>query len=207
MKTRVMLVRHGATVLSAEDRFAGSTDVDLSGEGRELARRLAERVAKVKIDAFYCSDMKRTAQTAAIVAEPHGQVPAGVAGLREIDHGHWEGMVHAEVERRYAAEYAAWSADPFNVAPPGGETGLNVLSRAMPALLKIVADHPGQTVLVVAHKATDRLLICSLLGIDPREYRKRIAQDLACLNILDFADATHAELVLLNDTSHYAPIG
>jgi broad specificity phosphatase PhoE len=206
MKTRILLVRHGATVLSAEDRFAGSSDVDLSEEGKVLARRLADRLGKVKIDAFYCSDMKRTVQTATIIAQPHGRSPVGVAGLREIDHGKWERMIHTDVEKQYADEYAAWSADPLNVAPPGGETGLHVLSRAMPALLKIVADHTGQTILVVAHKATNRLLLCGLMGIDPREYRERVAQDLACLNILQFKDPTHAEVELLNDTSHYAPV-
>jgi broad specificity phosphatase PhoE len=206
MKTRILLVRHGATVLSAEDRFAGSSDVDLSDDGRELARRLAERLARTKIDAFYCSDMKRTTQTATIISQPHGLSPLGVAGLREIDHGKWERMIHKDVEKQYADEYAAWSADPFNIAPPGGETGLHVLSRAMPALLKIVADHRGQTVLVVCHKATNRLLLCALLGIDPREYRNRLAQDLACLNVLQFTDPTHAEVDLLNDTSHYALI-
>jgi probable phosphoglycerate mutase len=206
MKSRILLVRHGATILSADDRFAGSSDIDLSDDGRELARRLADRLAKAKIDSFYCSDMKRTMQTAAIVAKPHGRSPVGVAGLREIDHGQWERMIHKDVEKQYADEYAAWSADPFNIAPPGGETGLHVLSRAMPALLKIVADHHGQTVLVVSHKATNRLLLAALLGIDPREYRDRLAQDLACLNVLQFTDATHAEIDVLNDTSHYATI-
>ena len=206
MKTRILLVRHGATVLSAEDRFAGSSDVDLSDEGKALARRLADRLAKTKIDAFYCSDMKRTVQTATIIAQPHGRSPIGVSGLREIDHGKWERMIHKDVENQYAGKYAAWSADPLNVAPPDGETGLHVLSRAMPALLKIVADHAGQTILAVAHKATNRLLLCALMGIDPREYRDRIAQDLACLNILQFKDPTHAEVELLNDTSHYSSI-
>jgi probable phosphoglycerate mutase len=203
MKTRILLVRHGATVFSSEERFAGSSDIDLSDSGRELARRLADRLAKVQIDAFYCSDMKRTMQTAGIVAQPHGRSPIGVPGLREIDHGQWEGMVHTEVEKKFAQEYAAWSADPFNTAPPGGETGLHVLARSLPALRQIVIDHPGQTVFVAAHKATNRLLMCSLLGIDPREYRERLAQDLACLNILDFKDPSHAELMLLNDISHY----
>jgi len=206
MKTRILLVRHGATTLSAEDRFAGSSDVDLSEEGRALARRLADRLAKVKIDAFYCSDMKRTTQTATIIAQPHGRSPVGVAGLREIDHGAWERMIHRDVEKQYPAEYAAWSADPFNVAPPGGETGSHVLARAMPALLEIVAAQPGKTVLVVSHKATNRLLLCGLLGVDPREYRNRLAQDLACLNVLQFNDPTHAEVEVLNDTSHCAPL-
>jgi probable phosphoglycerate mutase len=202
MKTRILLIRHGATAFSDQDRFAGSVDIELSEKGRELARRLAERLAKVKIDAFYCSDMKRTMETAGIVARPHGRSPLPVAGLREIDHGKWEGLVHQEVEKKFAAEFAAWAADPFTVAPPGGETGLHVLSRALPALRQIVIDQQGKTVLVVAHKATNRLLLCSLLGVDPREYRERVAQDLACLNVLDFKDPSHAEAIVLNDTSH-----
>ena len=202
MKTRILLARHGATVFSAEDRFAGSSDIDLSDTGKELARRLADRLAKVKIDAFYCSDMKRTIQTATYVAQPHGRTPLTNPGLREIDHGKWEGMIHKDVEKKYPAEYAAWSADPFNTAPPGGETGLHVLARALPALQQIVKDHPDQTVFIAAHKATNRILLCALLGIDPREYRDRLAQDLACLNILDFKDPSHAEVVVMNDTSH-----
>jgi len=202
MKTRVLLVRHGATAFSAEDRFAGSTDIELSDEGRALARRLADRLAKVKIDAAYCSDLKRTVQTAAIVAAPHGLTAAAVPGLREIDHGQWEGMDHKDVEKKFADAYAAWSADPFVNGAPGGESGLHVLGRALPALCKIVADHPGQTVLVVAHKATNRLMLCSLLGIDPRCYRDRLAQDPACLNVLDFKGPAQMQATVINDTSH-----
>jgi len=204
MKTRVLLVRHGTTVFSAEDRFAGSSDIDLSDAGRELARRLGDRLASTKIDAAYCSDMKRTVQTATIIGQPHGLIPTPIAALREIDHGKWEGMIHKEVEQKFADEYEVWSGDPYATAPPGGESGLHVLSRALPALRKIVVDHPGQTVLVVSHKATNRLLLCSLLGIDERFYRERLAQDLACLNVIDFKDPSRGQVVLLNDTSHYA---
>ena len=95
--------------------------MDLSDAGRELARRLADRLAKVRIDAFYCSDMKRTMQTAGTVAQPHGRSPVGVPGLREIDHGQWERMIHKDVEKQFAAEYAAWTADPLNVARRAGK--------------------------------------------------------------------------------------
>src|SRR4051794_11616409 len=165
MKTRVLLVRHGSTVFSAEDRFAGSSDVELSDEGRRLAGLLRDRLAPVKIDAVYCSDMKRTRDTAAIVSSGHNLIPTPMSELREIDHGKWEGMVHKEVEKKFANEYAVWSADPFATAPPGGESGLHVLSRSLPALRKIVSNHADQTVLVVSHKATNRVLLCSLLGI------------------------------------------
>jgi broad specificity phosphatase PhoE len=200
--TRILLVRHGATLFSQDDRFAGSSDVELSDWGRVLAGKLRDRLRPLKIDAAYASDMKRTMETAQIIVGPHGLAPTGVPGLREIDHGQWEGMVHHEVEKKFADQFAAWSADPFTTAPPGGETGLNVLARALPALRTIVEDHPGQTVLVVAHKATNRILLCSLLGIDPREYRDRLAQDLACLNILDFKDPSHAQAITINDSSH-----
>jgi|SRR5579871_2106110 len=202
MKTRVLLVRHGSTVFSAEDRFAGSSDVELSDEGRRLAGLLRDRLTNVKLDAVYCSDMKRTRDTAAIVASGHHVVAVPTPELREIDHGQWEGMVHKEVEKRFASEYAVWSSDPFATAPPGGESGLHVLSRSLPALRKIVSNHPGQTVLVVSHKATNRLLLCSLLGIDPRFYRDRLAQDLTCLNMIEFSDPSNGKVVLLNDTSH-----
>ena len=205
-KTRILLVRHGATLFSQDDRFAGSTDVELSDMGRVLAQKLADRLRSTKIDSCYASDMKRTIETARIVAGPHGLSPTPTPGLREIDHGKWEGLIHKDVEQKFAREYAAWSADPFTCAPPGGETGLHVLARALPALHDIVANHAGQTILVVSHKATNRLLLCSLLGIDPREYRDRLAQDLACLNILDFNDSSRAQAITLNDSSHCAGV-
>ena len=203
MTTRVLLVRHGATTLSAEDRFAGSTDVDLSDEGRAQAGWLAERLAAEPLSAVYASPMKRTLETARIVARPHDLVPRLADGLREIDHGRWEGLRRSEVEHAFTEEYAAWEADPFTFAPEGGEAGLNVLARALPVIREIVVQHADEAVLVVSHKATIRLLISSLLGFDARGYRDRLDQHPCCLNILDFRDTARARLMLFNDVSHY----
>jgi broad specificity phosphatase PhoE len=200
--TRVLLVRHGATTASADDRFAGSSDVQLSDDGRRQATRLGERLAREPMAAAYCSDLVRARDTAALIATPHKITPQPRPALREIDHGHWEGMVHREVEQQYAKEYAAWSADPLLVAPPGGNTGLAVLGQALPAMREIVAAHAGQTVLVVSHKATNRFLLAFYLGIDLRRARDRIEQGLCCLNVLSFRSPTEAQLLLMNDTSH-----
>jgi probable phosphoglycerate mutase len=205
MTTRVYLVRHGATVLSAEDAFAGETDVALSEEGREQARALAARLAGEPIAAFYASPMSRTMDTARILAEPHGLEVLPRDGLREISHGRWEGKKRAEVEAAFPEEYARWEADPFSSAPSGGESGLAVTARALPELLRIVEAHEDRQALLVSHKATIRLLVSILLGFDPRAYRDRLDQSPASLNILDFRDASHARLSLFNDTSHYAP--
>jgi broad specificity phosphatase PhoE len=201
--TRIYLVRHGATQLSAEDRFAGAVDVHLSDEGKFQAGRLAERLADDSIAAVYCSPMTRTIQTASIVTAPHTLPLIHREGLREIHHGHWEGMRRADVEEQFPEEYAAWEEDPFTFAPQGGEAGVNVIARALPVIREIVLEHRGQNVLVVSHKATLRLLISSLLGFDARGYRDRLDQSPACLNVLDFKDPVRARLMLFNDVSHY----
>lgn len=204
MITRLLLVRHGATTLSTEDRFAGATDVPLSDEGRTQAARLGDRLRDDGIAAVYCSPMRRTIETASIIAAPHGLPPVTRPGLREIDHGHWEGLTRQDVETRFSDEYARWEADPFTVAPDGGECGVDVMARALPIVRAIVEAHRGQNVLVVSHKATIRLVVSSLLGFDARGYRDRLDQAPACLNVLDFKDPVRARLMLFNDISHYA---
>ena len=204
MSTRVFLIRHGATLLTAEDRFAGATDVELSAEGREQARRLAERLESERIAAVYASPLGRALETAAIIARPHGLEVVRRADLREISHGHWEQMTRREAAERFPEEIAAWEEDPYTFAPFGGESGLAVTARALPVLIEIVRNHPNEQVIVVSHKATIRLLLSSLLGFDPRRYRDSLDQNPAALNIVDFCGAVHARLTLFNDTSHYA---
>jgi broad specificity phosphatase PhoE len=201
--TRVFMVRHGATVLSAEDRFAGVTDVELSEEGREQARRLAERLSQEKISAVYASPLGRTVETARILAAPHHLEVQTCDGFREISHGHWEAMTRRDVEKQFPEEIAEWEKDPYTFAPVGGESGLAVTARALPALIHLVREHPGENILVVSHKATIRLLLSSLLGFDPRRYRDNLDQKPTALNIVDFRDPTRARLTLFNDTSHY----
>lgn len=204
MTTRVFLIRHGATQLSAEDRFAGESDVDLSDIGRGQARRLGSRLGGQPVTACYASPMSRTMETARLVAEPHGLQPAPEAGLREISHGRWEGRTRKEVEAEYPQEYERWEKDPYAFAPAGGETGLSVTARALPSLLTIVERHADQQVIVVSHKATIRLLLSSLLGFDPRSYRDRLDLDPASLTVIDFRGLQHPRLSLYNDTSHYS---
>jgi probable phosphoglycerate mutase len=205
--TRILLARHGATTLSVEDRFAGSSDVPLSDAGLEQARRLGERLKGEPIAAVYCSDMHRAMRTAETIAQPHGLELIPRPALREMDHGQWEGLVHKVVEQRFAEQYKRWDEDPLLSPPPGGESGLAVLARALPALARIVDDHPAQTVAIVSHKATNRLLLCAIMGIEPRYYRARVGQDLACLNIIEFRSHANGRVVLMNDTSHWQGIG
>src|SRR5206468_11243704 len=119
----------------------GSSDVELSDEGVRQLTTLSHRLRDVRIDAAYCSHMHRAIASATIVVKPHGLTPIARPDLREIDHGHWEGVPHKQVEQKFAAEYAAWSADPYDTAIPGGESGKAVLDRALPAMTQIVREH------------------------------------------------------------------
>lgn len=204
MTTRIYLVRHGATQLTAEARFSGAEGADLSEEGRWQAAQLGERLRHEDLTAAYCSPLARSADTAAIITQRCGLSVEMRDGLREISHGHWEGLTRGEVEAKFGGEYASWEEDPFTFAPARGESGVAVLARALPVIREIVTSHIGQRVLVVSHKATIRLLLSSLLGIDARGYRDRLDQAPACLNVLDFKDPVRARLMLFNDVSHYA---
>lgn len=203
MITRVMLVRHGTTTLAAGDRFAGSSDVPLSEEGERQAQLLGQRLKDHRIHAAWCSPMIRTRRTAELILAPHGLAATPVEEFREIDHGRWERKTRAEVEEEFPDEYSAWEQDPFTFAPDGGESGLHVLARALPALQGIVREHEGETLLVVSHKATIRLLLGSFLGFDLRGYRDHLDQSPCSLNILDFKNPAQARLMLFNDVSHY----
>jgi len=178
--------------------------VELSEEGRAQVRALAGRLGSATIRAVYASPFSRTRETAQILAQTHGLELALRDGLREIGHGHWEGLTRCEVEKSFPEEYANWEADPFSFAPGGGEAGVSVLARALPVIREIVVSHASDTVLVVSHKATLRLLLASLLGFDARGYRDRLDQAPACLNVVEFKGPVRARLMLFNDVSHYA---
>ena len=201
--TRVDLVRHGATQLSAEDRFAGATGVELSDEGREQAVRLGDRLSDDDIRAVYCSPMSRTVETARIVAGRCGLDLRLSDGLREIHHGHWEGLTRGDVESRFP-RIRRLAAGSVHVRTSRWRVGCIGARACAAGTARHRRAAPGETVLVVSHKATIRLLLSSLLGFDPRGYRDRLDQAPACLNVLEFRDAVRARLMLFNDTSHYA---
>lgn len=204
MTTRLYLIRHGATPLSAEDRFSGAANIFLSDEGRSQVQHLALRLTDSKLSAIYASPLDRTMETSRAIGKPLHLTPIPCDGLREISHGHWEGLSRQEVENGFAEEYSAWESDPFTFAPEGGESGISVLARALPIIRDIVVKHKDENVAVVSHKATLRIILSSLLGFDMRGYRDRLDQAPACLNIVDFKDPVRARLMLFNDISHYA---
>ena len=201
MKMVTWLARHGETQWAVEDKFNGLADTDLTEQGREQARGLAARLSTRPIAAVYCSTLRRTIETATIVAAPNGLKPLPRKTLHEVNYGVWDGMQRQAIVDQYPDLYAAWVADPAAVAPPGGETGYAALSRSMETLRQIVAHHPEQEVLIVAHKGINRLLLCDLLGMMPRSYRDRLGQQPCALNCVEWHDG-EPMVTLMNDVCH-----
>jgi probable phosphoglycerate mutase len=147
---------------------------------------------------------RRARQTAEPTAKRAGIGLTIDEDLREIAYGEWEGRAEAEVERADPERFAAWAAHPGYVAPPGGESGAAIATRALAALARLRARHPDGKVLVVSHKATLRVLVCTLLGIDVDLFRVRIAQKTCAISVIDLKP-TGPLLQVLGDTSHLPP--
>jgi len=200
-------VRHGVSEWNAENRLCGRTDVSLSEEGRRQAARLAERLRGLSPAALYTSPLRRTVETAEIIAASMGLTPKVDDRLVELDYGAWEGMTFAEVMELDADAFRAWDADPGNVSPREGESGAQALARVVPFLDELAARHrvEREHVVVVCHRTICRLIVCHAIGLSPSEYRRRLSMDNAALNIIQSTEQGW-RLILLNDTSHLAPI-
>ncbi|MBI3944376.1 MAG: histidine phosphatase family protein [Armatimonadetes bacterium] len=200
----IYLVRHGEVLWNREPpAYCGITDLELSPEGRRQAECLAARLAGAPLAALYCSDLRRARQTADAIAAPHALVPVADPALREVNYGDWEGLSEAQVRCRWPDLYAAWRQDAERVPIPGGESFAALRDRVVPAMTAIAARHPAESVAVVAHKSTNRVFLCELLGLSPSHYR-RIGQENAAVNILNY-DEGRWRIDLVNDACHLVP--
>jgi broad specificity phosphatase PhoE len=167
--TTILLVRHGQSEWNREGRWQGHADPPLSDAGRRQARELAEKLAPIRLDAIYASDLQRARATAEVVAEAHG-IPVMVdAALREIDVGEWAGLTTAEIERRYPDGFRrhAHGEDGWEAGEPHDAMS----ARIVAAVGRIAAAHPGGQVLCVLHGGVMRALLAHADGADLRSYR------------------------------------
>lgn len=197
----IVLVRHGHTDLSYADYMCGTTDPPLCAAGVEMAEAVAMRAARDQWVALYASPLLRARQTAEVVARRIGLRVALEPDLRELAYGEWDGRRASDVRRSDPERYHEWVEAPGTVAPPGGESGAAVVARAIPAIEAIVRRHPEGKVLLVSHKATIRLVICALLGIDLDLFRARIGAPVASFATVEFRE-TGPLITGLGDTSH-----
>ena len=150
--TTFWIARHGETGWNEEGRSLGHGDPPLNDRGREQARMLARRLSEVRPAAVYASDLRRAAETGAIVAAGVGAPLRVVPALREVDLGEWTGLTDAEVAQRYPGALERWRSG--RRAWRQGESYDEMARRVVAALRRIGAAHPASRVAVVAHAGT-----------------------------------------------------
>lgn len=209
----IVLTRHGHTDRSEPDQYLGQRiDISISVRGRSQALALHDRLADVAFHRVISSPLTRARETAAVV-RPTDTIETDDR-LMEADYGAWEGHLVADLKARWPAGRIAWEEDPSVVAPPGGETGLDIAHRVGPFLADLVAweaelgvpdaDH---RVLVVGHSTLNRVLLAVALEVSLRDYRRRLRQDWLNLSVLRYpgageAGGSGALLLLYNDVAH-----
>lgn len=180
-------------------------DIELNETGLSQAEALAKALRDVKIDAIYSSPLKRSYVTAEMIAASHGHAIIEVPSFNEIDHGFWEGLTLEEVKREYGDLYATWLSSPHQANMPQGETLDEVRSRAVGSFNEIIAKHKdGETILIVAHDAINKLILLNALGLDNSHFWQ-IKQGNASIDIMEYKDGKFT-ITLVNDTCHLGGI-
>ena len=203
---KLLLARHGETAWNAEGRYQGQEDIPLSDVGEAQARSLGDRLRHVHIDRAVASPLKRALRTAelALGEDRVGKLTTD-AGLMEIAHGTWEGLLATEIRERDPDRLHAWRHAPHEVLMPEGESLQHVIDRAWPALQRATEGLGDGTLLVVAHDAVNRVLLCKIMGL-PLSRLWTFRQAPTTLNLLEGDDVDHLDIVRMNDATHHTAL-
>jgi broad specificity phosphatase PhoE len=198
--TQIILVRHGRTPWNKDKIFRGTEDVPHDEVGQEEARLAGEWLKDETIHAAYASPLSRAMDTAAAIARHHGIPVQELPGIIDLNYGDWQRVPLAEVKVKYPDLYHQWETTPHIVRFPNGETLNEVRIRALAAVEEVMARHPGQTILLAAHRVVNKVLIAAFLGLNNSHFW-RIGQDTTAINrFARVGDTWH--IVLVNDTCH-----
>ncbi|MCW2741574.1 MAG: uncharacterized protein JWR45_1996 [Blastococcus sp.] len=200
LTTITHLLRHGQTEHTPERRFSGRNDLPLSLTGRAEAEAAAARAAELGIEVVVASPLRRTRETAEIVAAALGLPVELDEDLVELDFGGIEGLTFDEAAAKHPLAARRFLGD-ITVAAPGGESIADVGVRVARARRRILSEHAGRTVLVVSHVTPIKLLLAAGLGVG-EEVVHRVFLEAASLCTVTWSSDGRASVRLVNDTSH-----
>jgi broad specificity phosphatase PhoE len=197
LRGKLVLIRHGQTQCTVEGRFCGMHEGVLTEVGRQMAERVAGHRALDGVGVLLSSPSRRAVDTARAVARARGLSVVVDERLRELSFGEWENLLPGDLTDR--AAHARWESDPALFSPPSGETGLQVMARAVAAVRDAMAG--GDGVAVVTHKAPVRLVLSFFLGLPISRYREIGNVSVGSLSQLQLT-GNHAVLKAIGDVSH-----
>ena len=187
--TTLVLVRHGATELTASKRFSGglaSSNPGLTDEGRAQVREVAEWLAPIgeAFDVVVTSPVRRTVESAEIIAERFGIGIVEEPGFAEMEFGTWDGQTFAEVREQRPEEIESWLGS-LDVAPGGGESFREVEKRVLDGLSRVLETYAGKTVLVVSHVTPIKTLVAHAVDA-PLDALFRMELSTASVSVVSF---------------------
>jgi broad specificity phosphatase PhoE/ribonuclease HI len=198
--TTVVLVRHGVTPHTVEKRFSGglaSANPGLSDEGKAQIRAVADWLGPLaeRVDAVISSPVRRTLESAEILAEALGRTVEVEPGFAEMEFGIWDGMTFAEVGEKHPDELKAWLGS-LDIAPEGGESFRVVQRRVLDGLARLKETHAGKTVVVVSHVTPIKTLVAHAVDA-PLDAVYRMELTPASVTVLSYYD-DHASMRMYN---------
>lgn len=185
MTLKLYLLRNAETFFCSTGRYCSQDGVPLTERGQQMANYFARSYRDLPWKAVLCSPLNHAIATARPLCEATGLGLECRSELRELAFGAWEGMSPQEVNQHYHDDYIRWLADPAWNSPTGGEKGIRVSRRSSAVLEQIEETYPEGHVLVVSHKATLRIMLCTLLGIDIGRYRDRLAMPVSAVTLVE----------------------
>jgi probable phosphoglycerate mutase len=184
---KLYLLRHGQTPFSRDNDFCGAgLDPELTPDGTAMAEAFGAAYKNIRWSAVFVSPLRRAIATAMPLCDAIGAKMELRDGLKEIHYGKWEGKDVATVSREFHDDYIRWSADPAWNAPTDGEPAVAIAHRALVIIEEINQRFTDGNVLVVSHKATIRIILCSLLGIDVGRFRFRLGCPVGSVSVVEF---------------------
>lgn len=195
VETIFWLIRHPEPEASAKGRCYGSLDVDLSAAGIGQAHQIAKALASEPLAAIYTSPRRRCTEAARILAAGRNCTVETLDTLRELDFGEFEGCSYDEIAAQHPEFYREWMERPTAVRFPGGENFADMRARVDDALRELRQRHPGDSVGLVTHGGTIRILLAGALGMEPANIF-RLGQRYGAINRLRYlADSPVVDLV------------
>jgi alpha-ribazole phosphatase len=206
MGLKLYFLRHGQTAYSETGGYCGTPENDpgLTPEGIEMAEAFADSYCHLSWQAIYTSPLQRAVQTAKPLCDRVNMQMELRSGLKEVAYGEWEGMHPTQIYAKFTDSYVRWLTDPAWNAPPKGERGIDIARRSSQVLEEIEDRFPSGNVLLVSHKATIRIMLCDLMGIDIGRYRDRFTMPVAALSIVELGNRGPFFHVI-GDRSHLSP--
>lgn len=198
--TELILIRHGETDWNRQLRFQGHLDIGLNAVGLEQARRLAQRLAGEPAHRLYASDLLRARQTAEPAAQQLKLASVTDPALREQNFGQVDGMSVDEIKAQHPQAWEGWLRFHEDHCMPEGESTRQFHARVMDAMTRLVAAHPGETLLVVTHGGVLDMIYRTALSLGlngprqsdiPNAGLNRVRVHEGGIDILAWADIRH----------------